>query len=138
MAAGTGTLAAIFELYGFNLGRDIEGYETVESDLYLDLTSSVVSAIFAVSGDSERKGKAKEDSDDGSDDGSRFLWATIREGWQEMAVLFGEITDVEEGRLVGFLLLVVSNVCRIEPTQVVRLCCGLGDECIAIGMIVLR
>ena len=55
-----------------------------------------------------------------------------------MAVFFEEITDAEEGRLVGFLVMVVLNVCRMEPTQVVQLCCGLGDECIAIGMNVLR
>ena len=36
--------------------------------------------------------------------------------------------------MVGFLLSVVSNVCRMEPTQVVRLCCGLGDDCVAVGM----
>ena len=58
----------------------------------------------------------------------------MREGWQEMAALCGKMTDAEEGRMVGFLLSVVSNVCRMEPTEVVRLCCGLGDECVAVGM----
>ena len=36
--------------------------------------------------------------------------------------------------MVGFLLSVVSNVCRMEPIQVVRLCCGLVDDCVAVGM----
>ena len=112
----------------------MEGYETVESDSDSDLTSSVVSAIFTIGGDSGRKGKEKEDSDDVSDDGSRCLVETMREGWQEMATLYGKMIDAEEGRMVGFLLLVVSNVCRMEPTQVVRLCCGLGDDCVAVGM----
>ena len=44
------------------------------------------------------------------------------------------MTDAEEGRMVGFLLSVVSNVCRMELTKVVRLCCGLGDDCVAVGM----
>ena len=122
VAAGKGPLAAIPELFNFTLGGDVEGYETVESDSDSDSdsTSSVGSAIFAVGGDFGGKGKEKEDSDNGSDDGSRFLWETMREGWQEMAALCGKITDAEEGRIVGFLLSVVSNVCRIEPTQVVR------------------
>ena len=58
----------------------------------------------------------------------------MREGWQEMATLWGKMTDAEEGRMVGFLLSVVSNVCRMELTKVVRLCCGLGDDCVAVGM----
>lgn len=36
--------------------------------------------------------------------------------------------------MVGFLLLVVSNMCRIEPTQIVCLCCGLGKNIVTIGM----
>ena len=134
MAARKGTLAAIPELFDFTLGRDVEGYETVESDSDSNSTSSVLSAIFAVGGDSVRKGKEKEDSNVGRDDGLRFLGETMREGWQEMAVLCGKITDAEEGHMVGFLLSVVSNVCRMEPTQVVWLCCGLGDDCAAVGM----
>ena len=51
-----------------------------------------------------------------------------------MVALCGKMTDAEKGCMVGFLLLVVSNVCRIQPTQVVRLCCGLGDHCVAVGM----
>ena len=94
----------------------------------------MVSAIFAVGVHSGRKGKGKEDSDGESDDGSRFWGETMREGWQKMAALCGKMNDAEEGCMVGFLLLVVSNVCRIEPTQVVRLCCGLGDDCVAVGM----
>ena len=58
----------------------------------------------------------------------------MREGWQEMAALCGKMMDAEEGRMVGFLLSVVSNVCRMEPTLVIRLCCGLGDDCLAVGM----
>ena len=112
----------------------MEGYETVESDLDLHSSSIIVFAIFAVGGDSTRKGKEKESSDDGRDDGLRFLGKTMREGWQEMVPLCGKMTDAEEGRMVRFLLSVVSNVCRMEPTQVVRLCCGLGDDCVAVGM----
>ena len=134
VAATKGTLAAIPKLFDFTLGVDVEGYETVESDSVSDSTSSVVSAIFAVGGDSGGKEKEKEDSDDRSDDGSRFLGETMTEGWQEMAALCGKMTDAEEGRIVGFLLSVVSNACRMEPTQVVRLCCGLGDDCVALGM----
>ena len=129
-----GTLAAIPELYGFTLSGDVERYETVGSDSDSDSASSVVSAIFQVGGDSGRKGKEKEDSDIGSDDGSRFLAETMREGWQEMASLCGKMTDTEEGRMVGVLLSVVSNVCRMKPTEVVRLFCGLRDDCIAVGM----
>ena len=116
VAARKGTLAAIFELFHFTLGGHGEGYETVGSDLDLDSTSSVVSAIFAVDGDSVGKGKEKEDSEDGSDDESRFLGETMRAGWQEMAALCEKMIDAEEGRMVGFLLSVVSNVCRMEPT----------------------
>ena len=55
VAARKGTLAAIPELFDFTLGGDVEGYETVESDSDSDSTSSVVSAIFAVGGESGRK-----------------------------------------------------------------------------------
>ena len=92
----------------------------------MDSTSSVVSAIFAVGGDSGGKGNEKDDSDDESDDGSNFWGETMRERWQEMAELCGKMTDDEEGRMVGFLLSVVSNVFRMEPTQLVRVCYGLG------------
>ena len=51
-----------------------------------------------------------------------------------MAALCGKMTDAEGGCMVGFRLSVVSNVCRMEPTQVVRLCCRLGDDCVAVGM----
>ena len=138
MAARKGTLAAIPELFDFTLGREVEGYETVESDSDSDSTSSVVSAIFRVGGDFGEKEKGKEDTGDGSDDGSRFLGETMREGWQEMATLCGKMTDAEEGRMVGFLLSVVSDVCRMEPAQVVRLCCGLGDDCVRLGWTRLR
>ena len=134
VAARKGTLAAIPELFNFTLGGDVEGYETVESDSDSASTSSVVSPIFPVGGDSGGKGKEKEDSDNGSDDGSRFLGETMKEVWQAMAALCGKMTDAEEGHMVGFLLSVVSNVCRMEPTQVVRLCCGLRDDCVAVGM----
>ena len=134
VAARKGTLAANPELFDFTLGGDVEGYKTVESDSDSDSTLSVVFAIFAVGGDSGGKGKEKEDTDDRSDDGSCFLVETMREGWQEMAVLCGEMTDAEEGCMVVFLLSMVSNVCRMEPTKVVRLCCGLGDDCIVVGM----
>ena len=40
-----------------------------------------------------------------------------------MPTLCGKTTDAEEGRMVGFLLWVVLNVCRREATQVVQLCC---------------
>ena len=93
--AGKGTLAAIPEIFDFTFGGDIEGYRTVESYLDSDLTSSVVSVIFAVGGDFGRKGKEKKESDEGSDDGSRFLGETIREGWQEMAALCGKMIDTE-------------------------------------------
>ena len=76
----------------------------------------------------------KEDSDDGSDYGSHFLGETMREGWQEMAALCGKMTDTEEERMAGFLLWMVSNVCRMEPAQVVRLYCGLGDDCVRVGI----
>ena len=134
VAARKGTLAAISKLYGFTLGEEVEGYDTVESDSDSGSTSSVVSANFAIGGASGGKGKEKEDIDDGSDDESRFWGQTMREGWQEMATLYGKMTDAEEGRMVGFLLSVVLNVCRMQPTQVVRLCCGLGDNCVAVGM----
>ena len=134
VAARTETLARIPELFDFTLGGDVEGYKTVGSDSDSDSTSSVVSAIIAVGGNSGRNGKEKEDSDDWSDDGSRFLRNTMREGWQEIAALCGKMTDAEEGRMVGFLLSVVSNVFRMGPTQVVRLYCGLGDDCVAVGM----
>ena len=38
VAARKGTLAAIPEFYGFILGEEVEGYETVESDSDSDLT----------------------------------------------------------------------------------------------------
>ena len=113
----------------------MEGYETVESDSDSGSTLSVVSAIFAVSRDSGGKAKRKEDSDDESDYGSCFLRETMREGWQGMAALCGKMTDAEEGRVVGFPLSVVSNVCRMEPIQVVRLCCGLGIIVLLLGWI---
>ena len=106
----------------------------MESDSDSDSTSSVVSVIFTVGGDFGRKGKEKEDSDNVSDDGSRFLGETMREGCQEMVALFGKMTDAEEGGMVGFLLSLVSNVCKMEPTQLVRLCCGLGVDCVVVGM----
>ena len=132
VSARKGTLAAIPELYGYTLGEEVERYETVELDS--DSTSSVVAAVFAVGGDFGGKGKGKEDSADGSDDGSRFLGETMREGWQEMAAFCGKLTDAEERRTVGFLLSVVSNICRIEPTQVIQLCCRLWDDCAAVGI----
>ena len=134
VAARKGTLTAISQLFDFILGGDVEWYETVESDSDSDSTWSVVSVIFAVGVDSGWKGTEKQDSDDGSDDGSRCLGETVREGWQEMAALCGNMTDAEDGRMVGFLLLVVSNICRIEPTQVFCLCCGLGNDCVAGGV----
>ena len=67
-------------------------------------------------------------------DRSRFLGETTREGWQEMAALCRKMMDAEEGYTVGFLLSVVSNVCRMEPTQVVWLCSWLGDDYVAVGM----
>ena len=81
VAARKGTLAAISELFDVTLGGDVEGYETVESDLDLDSTSSAVSAIFAIGGDFGRKRNEKDDGDDGSDYGSRFLGEFMREGW---------------------------------------------------------
>ena len=51
-----------------------------------------------------------------------------------MGALCCEMTDTKEGHLVRFLESVVSNVYTMEPTQVVRLCCGLGDYCVAVGM----
>ena len=134
VVAREGMLPAIPELFDYTLGRELEGYEIVESDSNSDSTSSIVSVIFAFGGDSERNGKQKEDTDGESDDGSRFLGETMREGWQEMVAFYGKMTDVEEGRMVGFLLSVVSNVCRMESTQVVRKCCRLGDDCVAVGM----
>ena len=114
----------------------MERYETVklDLDLYSDSTSSVVSVVFPVGWDSVTKRKETEHSDSESNDGSNFLGETIREGWQEMVALCEKITDAEEGRMVGFLLLVVSNVCRMESTQAVHLCCGLGDDCVVVGM----
>ena len=134
VAASKGTLAAIPEVFSITFGGDIEGYRTVESDSDSDSTSSAVSVVFDVGGDSGGKGKDKENSDDESDDGSRFLAETMREGWQEMVALCGKMTDAVEGCMVGFLLSVVSTVCRMEPSQVVRLCCGLVDDCAAVGM----
>ena len=43
-----------------------------------------------------------------------------------MVEVCDKITDIELGYTIGFLLLVVSNVCRMEPTQVVWLCSGQG------------
>ena len=134
VAARKGTLVAIPELFDFTLAGDVEEYETVESDSDSDSTSSIVCAIFAVGGDYGRKGREKEDTDDGSDDGWRLFGKPMRGGWQEMAALFGKMSDAEEGRMVGFLLSVVSNVCQMKPTQIVRLCCGLGDNCVEVGM----
>ena len=116
VAARKGTLAAIPKLFDFTVGEEVEKYETVGSDLDWDLTCSVASAVFQVGGDFGRKGKEKEDRDVGSYDRSCVWEDTMREGWQEMAELCGKITDAEEGRIVGFLLSVVSNVCRMEPT----------------------
>ena len=45
-----------------------------------------------------------------------------------MAMLCGKMTDAEEGRMVGFLLLVVSNICTMEQTLVVCLCWKLRDD----------
>ena len=133
VAARKGALAAIPELYGFTMVEKVQRYETVASDSDSDSTSSVISAVFPVGGNSGRKGKEKEDNDGGSDNKLRFLIDTMREGLQEMVALCGEITDAEEGGMVGFLLPVVSNFCRMEPTQVVHSCCGLGDDCVAVG-----
>ena len=116
VAARKGTLAAILELFDFTSCGDVEGYETVDSDSDSDSTSSIESVIFAIGEDSGGKAKEKEDSDNGNDDGSRFWWETMREGWQEMAAWYGNVTDAEEGRMVGFLLSVVSKICRMEPT----------------------
>ena len=69
VAGRKGPLAAIPELFDYTLSRVVEGYETVESDSDSDSTLSVVFAIFAVGGDSGGKGKEKEDSAAGSDDG---------------------------------------------------------------------
>ena len=71
VAARRRTLAAIPKLFDFTFGGDVEGYETVGSDSDSDLTSSVVSVICAVGGDSGGKGEEKEDTDDRSDDRSR-------------------------------------------------------------------
>ena len=51
-----------------------------------------------------------------------------------MGALCGKITDAEEGRMVGFLLSMVSNIFRMKPTQVVRLCCRLRDDCVVVGI----
>ena len=115
-AAGKGTLAAIRKLYGFTLGGDVEGYETVASDLDSVSTSSIVSAIFTVGRVSGGEGKGKEDTDGESHDGSRFLGDRMREGWQEMAALCRKMTDTEEVRMSRFLLSVVLNIGRMEPT----------------------
>ena len=56
--------------------EEVEGYETVESDWESDSTSSVVSVVFPAGGDSGRKGKEREESDDGS----RFLRETMSDG----------------------------------------------------------
>ena len=58
----------------------------------------------------------------------------MREEWQEMAALGREMTEAEEGCMGGFLLSVVANLCRMEPAQVVWLCCALWDDCVAVGM----
>ena len=58
----------------------------------------------------------------------------MREGWQEMAAMCGKMTDAEAECMVGFQISVVSNICRMEPTQVVRLCYGLGDNWVAAVM----
>ena len=106
----------------------------MESDSDSDSTSSVISGIFAVGGASGGKGKEQEDIDNRSADGSRFSGETIREAWQEIATLFRKMTDAEEGRMVGFFLSVVSNVCRMESTQVIWFSCGLGVDFVAVGM----
>ena len=134
MAVRKGSLAAIPELYGFTLEEKVEGYETVESDSDSDSTSSVDSAILPLGGDLGRKHKEKEDGDDESDDGSHFLGETMTERWHEMRALCAKMTDAEERHMVGFLLSVVSNVCRMEPTQVIQWCYGLKDDCAAVEM----
>ena len=48
----------------------MEQYETVGSDSNSNSTSSILSAVFLVGGDSVRKGEDKTDSDAGSYDGS--------------------------------------------------------------------
>ena len=90
--------------------------------------------VFGVGGDSGRKGKEKEDSDDEIDDGSCFLGEIMREGWREIAAFYGRMMDAKEEHMVGFLLSLVSNVCRMDPTKIVCLCCGLGDDCVLVGM----
>ena len=87
------TLVAIPEICNFTLGGVVEGYATEESDSDSDAASSVATTTFVVGGNSGRKGKETEDSDAESDDGSRIWEDTMREGWQEMAELCGQITD---------------------------------------------
>ena len=101
VAAGKSTLAAIPELYCFTLCGDVEGYETVESNSNSNSTSRIVSAMFAVSGGSGRKKKEKEDSNDKSDDESRFLGENLREGRQEMAKLCRKMIDAKQGAWFG-------------------------------------
>ena len=36
--------------------------------------------------------------------------------------------------MVRCLLSVVSNIGRMEPTQVICLCYRLGDDCVAVGV----
>ena len=81
---------------------------------------SVATAIFNIGGDYKRKEKKKEDSDGGCYHGSRVWEDTMREACQKMAQLYAMINDAEERSMVRFLLSVVSNVCRMEPTPIVR------------------
>ena len=69
-----------------------------------------------VGGNSGRKGKENERTDNGSHEELRFCGETMMEVWQEMAALYVEMIHVYEGCMVGFLLSVVSNICRMEPT----------------------
>ena len=88
--------------------------------------------IFAVGRYFGGKGKEKEGSEECNDNRSCFLGNTIREGWQEIEALCSKIADAEEGRMCGFILSSVSNVCRAKPTQVVRLCCGIQEDYVAV------
>ena len=51
-----------------------------------------------------------------------------------MADWCGKITNSEDGCMVGFLLSVMFNICSLEPTQMIQVCCWLGEDCVAAGM----
>ena len=127
-------LASSYRLWHFIKGRDIKGYALEGLDSNSNSNLSIATAIFTAGGDSGGNGKEKEGSGESSEDGLHLLVETMMEGWQELAASFGKMTDDKEGCMVVFLLSMVSNNYRMEPTQVVWLGYGLSNDCVAVRL----